>query len=91
MVFLAACIAVLSAGACRQGKPVFDPGPGPARADGTISGTVRGPGGTSPIEGRTVEAINVETGARERAITSNTGGFTFKLKPGKYRVEVVLR
>lgn len=34
--------------------------------------------------------INVDTGERHRVLTSNTGGFTFKLKPGKYRVEVAL-
>lgn len=58
--------------------------------DGTISGTVRGPEGTSSIVGRQVEVINVDTGERQRATTSNTGGFTFKVKPGKYRVEVTL-
>jgi hypothetical protein len=70
--------------------PVIDTAPRPVEANGTISGTVRGPEGTSPIEGRVVEAINVETGERSRETTSSTGGFTFKLKPGKYRVEVTL-
>jgi Carboxypeptidase regulatory-like domain len=76
--------------ACRPGTPVIDPGPRPPTSDGTISGTVRGPEGTSPITGRLVEVINVATGERQRATTSNTGGFTFKVKPGKYRVEVAL-
>ena len=73
-----------------HGGPVVDLSTKPAQADGTISGTVRGPEGTSPIEGRNVEVINVETGERQRAATSNTGGFTFKVKPGNYRVEVTL-
>ena len=77
--------------ACRQGVPVIDTAPRPVRADGTISGTVRGPQGTSAIEGRTVEVVNVETGERQRLATSNTGGFTFKVKPGKYRVELRLQ
>ena len=34
--------------------------------------------------------INVDTGERERGVTNNAGGFSFKLKPGKYRVEVAL-
>jgi hypothetical protein len=34
--------------------------------------------------------INVDTGERQSMLTSNTGGFTFKVKPGKYRVEVAL-
>ena len=50
-----------------------------------------GPGSQAAIEGRTVEAINVDTGERQRETTSSTGGFTFKLKPGKYRVELTLR
>jgi Carboxypeptidase regulatory-like domain len=80
--------ALLSVG-CRRGMPVYDPSP-KMDAPGTISGTVRGPGGTSSIEGRAVEVINVDTGERQRATTSNEGGFTFKVKPGKYRVEVTL-
>jgi hypothetical protein len=70
--------------------PIIDTGPRPVQADGTISGTVRGPQGSAALEGRRVEAINVDTGERHRASTSNTGGFTFKLAPGDYRVEVTL-
>lgn len=77
--------------ACRPGTPVIDTGPKPLQADGTISGSVRGPEGTSSIEGRTVEVVDVSSGERQRTTTSNEGGFTFKVKPGKYRVEVVLR
>jgi hypothetical protein len=84
-------LAVLLSIGCRQGKPVIDTTPGPAEAFGTISGTVRGPEGTSSIEGRMVEVINVESGERQRLATSNVGGFTFKVKPGKYRVQVELR
>jgi len=83
-------VGALSLAACRPGVPVIDTAPRPLEANGTISGTVRGPEGTSPIEGRSVEAINVATGERSRETTSSTGGFTFKLKPGKYRVEVTL-
>lgn len=82
--------ALLGLAACRRGHPVLDTSPKPLQADGTISGTVRGPEGTSPIEGRNVEVVNVETGERQRAVTSNTGGFTFKVKPGKYRIELTL-
>jgi Carboxypeptidase regulatory-like domain len=82
-------LALLTVG-CRQGKPVFDPSPGNPDAAGTISGTVRGPEGTSSIEGRMVEVVNVDTGERQRTTTSNVGGFTFKVKPGRYRVQVTL-
>ena len=87
---VAASAVVLSVAACRQGVPVIDTTPGPVRTDGTISGTVRGPEGTSPIDGRSVEVINVDTGERQRVATNNAGGFTFKVKPGKYRVQVTL-
>lgn len=76
--------------ACRQGKPVFDPGAPIAQADGTISGTVRGPENTYAVEGRRIELVNVDTGERQKTSTNNAGGFTFKVKPGKYRVTLAL-
>lgn len=76
---------------CRQGMPIVDPSPGVEQAFGTISGTVRGPEGTSSVEGRRVEVINLDTNERQRTTTSNVGGFTFKVKPGKYRVQVTLQ
>lgn len=82
--------AVLSIVAACHGGPVVDLGTKPAQADGTISGTVRGPEGTTAIEGRAVEVINVDTGERQRVTTNNAGGFTFKVKPGNYRVEVTI-
>lgn len=88
--FGAGVTALLSVAACRRGVPVFDPSPGIAQADGTISGTVRGPEGTSAIDGRDVTVVNVDTGARDSVKTNNAGGFTFKVKPGKYRVELAL-
>lgn len=87
---IAATVLLLSLAACRQGVPVIDTTPRPPTVDGTISGTVRGPQGTSPIDGRTVEVINVETGERQRIETNNAGGFTFKVKPGRYRVQLQL-
>ncbi len=91
MRFAAVALIVLALGGCRQGVPVIDTTPGPAQADGTISGTVRGPEGTSPIEGRAVVVVNVATGERQQTTTNNAGGFTFKVKPGKYQVELPLR
>jgi hypothetical protein len=82
--------AVVSIAACRPGTPVIDPGDPPPTTDGTVSGTVRGPEGTSAIAGREVRVINVETGERQVTQTNSAGGFTFKVKPGKYRVELAL-
>jgi carboxypeptidase family protein len=73
-----------------HGGPVIDLGTKPVQADGTISGTVRGPENTSAIEGRSVEVINVDTGERQRVTTNNAGGFSVKVKPGNYRVELTL-
>lgn len=78
------------AAACRQGVPVLDTGPRPVEPNGTISGTVRGADGRSPVEGRIVEVVNVDTSERQRATTSETGGFTFKVRPGTYRVQLTL-
>lgn len=83
-------VALLSFSACRQGIPVVDPGPKPEVAAGTISGTVRVQSGVASIEGRTVQVVNVDTGASETTTTNNAGGFTFKVRPGKYRVELTL-
>ena len=88
--FVAGAFALLSIGACRSGMPVFDPSERPATVDGTISGVVRGPQGTSPVEAREVAVINVDTGERQKATTNAAGGFSFKVKPGKYRVELAL-
>lgn len=82
---------LLTAAGCRPGVPVVDTGPAPVEAHGTISGTVRGPESTSAIEGRIVEVVNIETNERQRVTTNSAGGFTFKVKPGKYRVELMLR
>jgi hypothetical protein len=86
---VAVSVTLLSLAAC-HGGPVLDLSPKPLQADGTISGTVRGPEGTSAIEGRTVEVINVDTGERQSVPTNTAGGFTFKVKPGNYRVELTL-
>ncbi|MBA2301905.1 MAG: carboxypeptidase regulatory-like domain-containing protein [Acidobacteria bacterium] len=87
---LLAAVLLCSLAACRQGVPIIDTAPRPTQADGTISGTVRGPEGTSAIDGRAVEVVNVDTGERQKVTTNNAGGFTFKVRPGKYRVEVVV-
>lgn len=89
-IWLSSVIATLFSLAACHGGPVLDLGPKPLQADGTISGTVRGPEGTGAIDGRAVEVVNVDTGERQRATTNSAGGFTFKVKPGKYRLELTL-
>jgi hypothetical protein len=88
---IAVSAVLLSLLACRPGTPALETSPKPTQADGTITGMVRGPEGSTPIEGRTVDVVNVDTGEHQRVATSHTGGFTFKVKPGRYRVELALR
>ncbi len=72
---------------CRSavGPPVEAP---PAR--GTLAGSVRGPEGVAPVEGRLVEAVDVDTGVRYGTRTNAVGGFSLMLPPGRYRLGVVL-
>ena len=90
MWLAAAVAAVIFAGACRRGVPLVDTAPKPVVANGTITGVVHGPEGTSPVSGRTVQAVNVATGERTSAVTGSNGGFTIKVPPGKYRLELAL-
>jgi hypothetical protein len=89
--FALAVLALAAGAGCRRGVPVVDAGPRPPEAQGTISGTVRGPESAAALEGRIVEVVNVETNERQRVTTNSAGGFTFKVKPGRYRVELTLR
>jgi hypothetical protein len=91
LCIMAMAMAFISVASCRRGTPILNPGEASLATDGTISGTVRGPEGTSSIVGRQVEVINVDSGERQQTTTNNAGGFTFKVKPGKYRVEVALQ
>jgi len=76
---------------CQRSASVSDTSSRPPEALGTISGTVRVPQGSRSVGGRVVEVVNTETGERQRLTTTDVGGFTFKVKPGKHRVQVELR
>ncbi|HSL24075.1 MAG TPA: carboxypeptidase-like regulatory domain-containing protein [Vicinamibacterales bacterium] len=93
-VSIAALLVALSALAglaCRRGVPVVDAGEKPPTMDGTISGLVTTTGGGARLVGRRVEVINVGNGDRRSVSTSSTGGFTVKVPPGKYRLQIELR
>jgi hypothetical protein len=87
---IAILVTLAAVTACRRGSPVLDPTSRTSNPDATISGSVRGPLGTEPVAGRVVHAVNVETGALMRAATNEAGGFTFKVAPGRYRIQVTL-
>jgi hypothetical protein len=84
--FITASALLLSVG-CHPSRPVIDPGPKP-NVQGTISGIVGN--GTSPLGGRRIAAVNVETGARFDAASTSNGGYTVRVPPGTYRLEFEL-
>ena len=57
---------------------------------GTVSGMVTSSAGT-PLEGRRVTAIHMGTEQHYDATTEKNGGYTIKVPPGRYRIEVELR
>jgi hypothetical protein len=83
-------VMVLTLNACRRGVQAIATAPTQGQSDATISGTVRGPEYVTDVDGRVVDVINVETGERQRASTNSTGGFSIKLQPGRYRLELPL-
>jgi hypothetical protein len=81
---------MLSGGcAARHGRPLIG-GTVVPNPTGTISGRVESSTGT-PVEGRRVSAIDMATEAHYDATTANNGGYTIKVPPGRYRLEVALR
>jgi hypothetical protein len=86
-----AVVVLLLSGGCQRSLPVVDAEPTHEVARATIIGTIRGPEGTLPVSGRTVEIVNISTGERHSATTSSNGGFTSELPRGKYRLELALR
>src|SRR5215813_8494875 len=82
---------VLSSGCieARHGRPIVG-GTVVPNPTGTISGIVTNSAGT-PLEGRRVTAIDTATEQRYVATTATNGGYTIKVPPGRYRLEVELR
>lgn len=86
---LAATIVASTGGiACRHDVMIADAGPKPPMAEGTISGQLQTPGLGEPVAGRTVTAVNNADGQRYQTRTNSAGGFTVKVPPGSYRIEV---
>jgi hypothetical protein len=84
--FIAVCLLAL---ACRPGTPVIDTGDKPPTREGTIAGRVLTEGNTAVVS-RVVRAISAD-GTRHEATTNSAGGYSMKVPPGKYRLEVELR
>src|SRR5262245_59913574 len=80
-------ILTLTAG-CDRDLAAADKSRNPPVSQGTLTGSVRGPENVAAVGGRVVEVVNLETNERLRSTTNNAGGFSFRVKPGKYRVEL---
>jgi Carboxypeptidase regulatory-like domain len=61
-----------------------------AAVGGTIAGVVYGPTDRS-LSDRTITVVNVDTGERFQTATGENGGYSVRVPPGTYRVEVQLR
>ena len=82
--------ASLALAGCYTSRPVIDPSTKPPTQEGTVAGHVRTSTNT-PVVGRIVRAVPLEGDAQAyETTTSNTGGYTMKVKPGRYRLEVAL-
>ena len=90
LAILPLALVTLAGAACRPGQPLVDTEPGKNRTPGTIAGTVRTTA-NDPVSGRSVRAVNTATGDKYSAVTGVTGGFSIKVPPGKYRLELDLR
>ena len=61
-----------------------------AETHGVISGRIRGPERSTPLDGRIVELVNLTTLERQRVATNESGSFVFEARPGDYRIELTL-
>jgi hypothetical protein len=83
-------VALLLAGAaaCHHPGPIAGGTKAP-ESTGTISGIVSSVGGTG-LPGRKVTAVEVASNDRHDATTGADGGYTIKVPPGHYRLELAL-
>jgi hypothetical protein len=82
-------MAVLLGLGCHPSRPVTDPGPRPD-VGGSISGMVSANDGTA-LGARKVVAMNMKTGELVETSTATNGGYTMRVPPGPYRLELEVR
>ena len=61
-----------------------------AAIGGTIAGVITGPDDAT-LADRTVNVVNVDTGEQYQTATGQKGGYSLRVPPGTYRLEVQLR
>ena len=89
-VALAGVVALAFVAGCKTGQPIGAAKMGDPTTPGTIGGILKSPGG-EPVTGRTVNAVEVKSGQRFSAVTASNGGFSIRVPPGEYRLQVELR
>src|SRR5262245_43149558 len=85
---LVTMIALVSIAGCHPGPVLGKVEPG---RDGTIAGVVTTAESKTAVGGRTVTAVEAETGARHDTKTGLNGGYSIKVPEGIYRLELELR
>jgi hypothetical protein len=75
---------------CGRGVRVLEVSPQQQSGGGTVTGMVLAADSKLPLGDRIVEAVNVAAQTRHTALTTNAGGYTLKLPPGRYRFDVRL-
>ena len=89
-LILSVALAALAGAACRPGTPIVNTDPMKGTTPGTSAGAVRSPAG-DPLSDRRVLAVDTKTGQRYAAQTGVTGGYSIKVPPGHYLLELELR
>ena len=85
---LMAAVALLAGPACRMGRPLIDTSTD-MTTPGTIGGNLKDSTG-GPLASRTVHAVRAGSSEKYSAVTNVTGGFSIKVPPGDYRLQVDL-
>jgi len=86
---LLAAVTLLAGPACRMGRPLIDTSTD-MTTPGTIAGIVKDATG-GPLAARVVHAVRADSTEKYSATTNVTGGFSIKVPPGDYRLQVDLQ
>jgi hypothetical protein len=86
---VSALLVLMAVSACRMWQPVGVSSSGNMSTPGTIGGIVSTVGGDR-LAGREVRAVHIGATDKYSAVTNVTGGFTIKVPPGEYHLEVDL-
>jgi hypothetical protein len=87
---LVALVSLLLISACVSSRPVVDTGSKPPTQEGTVAGKVS-TDSNAPVVSRRVRIVPVDGGTPYEVTTNDTGAYSVKVRPGRYRLEVDVR